>query len=183
MLQFDDVELTFSGHTLFQGASFTLQKGERCGLVGRNGAGKSTLIRLITGEMEPDRGAVSIPKHYRLGYLQQHIQFGAATLLEEAARGLPEDEKDDLYKAEAILFGLGFTEDDLARPPTHFSGGFQLRLHLAKVLLARPQCLLLDEPTNYLDIVSMRWLKQFLSRWQGEFILISHDRDFMDSVT
>ena len=183
MIQFDQVTLAFSGHPLFEEASFTLQKGERCGLVGRNGSGKSTLFRLINGELEPDKGSVSIPKNYRIGYLQQHIRFTELSLLQEAALGLQPHEQDDLYKAEKILFGLGFTEEDLDASPTQFSGGYQLRLHLAKVLISNPHCLLLDEPTNYLDIVSIRWLTQFLSRWPGEFILISHDRDFMDQVT
>ncbi len=94
-----------------------------------------------------------------------------------------EDEKDCIYKAEIILFGLGFTEKDLDRSPQEFSGGYQLRLHLAKVLVGDPDCLLLDEPTNYLDIVSIRWFTKFLSEWKGEFILISHDREFLDSVS
>jgi ATP-binding cassette, subfamily F, member 3 len=183
MIQFDQVTLAFSGQILFEGACFTLQKGERCGLVGRNGSGKSTLFKIINGEIEPDRGAVSVPKNYRIGYLEQHIKFTEPTLLEEAALGLPPNEKDDLYKAERILFGLGFTEEDLETSPGLFSGGYQLRINLAKVLISDPNCLLLDEPTNYLDIVSIRWLMNFLSRWPGEFILISHDRDFMDKVT
>jgi ATP-binding cassette subfamily F protein 3 len=183
MIQFDQVTLAFSGHTLFEGASFTLQKGERCGLVGRNGSGKSTLFRLIDGQMEPDRGTVSIPRNYQIGYLQQHIRFTEPTLLQEAALGLPPHEKDHLYKAERILFGLGFTEEDMDASPSEFSGGYQLRLNLAKVLISEPDCLLLDEPTNYLDILSIRWLMEFLSEWKGEFILISHDRDFMDRVT
>lgn len=183
MLQFDEVTLSFSGHPLFEDVSFTLQKGDRCGLVGRNGSGKSTLFRLIDKEIEPDRGTISIPKNYRIGYLQQHIHFTESTLLQEAALGLPLEERDHLYKAEKILFGLGFTEEDLEREPSQFSGGYHLRLHLAKVLIAEPDCLLLDEPTNYLDILSIRWLMQFLSKWKGEFILISHDRDFMDKVT
>lgn len=183
MIQFDRVTLGFSGHPLFEEASFTLQKGERCGLVGRNGSGKSTLFRLISGEMEADKGVVSIPKNYRIGYLQQHIRFTEPTLLQEAALGLPAHERDHLYKAEKILFGLGFTEEDLEAHPSLFSGGYHIRLHLAKVLIAEPNCLLLDEPTNYLDILSIRWLMQFLSRWKEEFILITHDRDFMDHVT
>jgi ATP-binding cassette subfamily F protein 3 len=183
VIQFDHVGLAFSGHPLFEDACFTLQKGERCGLVGRNGSGKSTLFRLIDGEMEPDEGVISIPKNYRIGYLQQHIRFTEPTLIQEAALGLPEHEKDDIYKAEMILFGLGFTEEDLEKAPGDFSGGYQLRLNLTKVLVSEPNCLLLDEPTNYLDIQSIRWLTNFLSKWQGEFILISHDRDFMDQVT
>ncbi len=183
MIQFDHVGLSFSGHPLFEDACFTLQKGERCGLVGRNGSGKSTLFRLIDGEMEADAGTISVPKNYRIGYLQQHIKFTQPTLIQEAALGLPEHEKDDIYKAEMILFGLGFTEEDLEKAPGDFSGGYQLRLNLTKVLVAEPNCLLLDEPTNYLDILSIRWLQNFLSRWEGEFILISHDREFMDNVT
>jgi ATP-binding cassette, subfamily F, member 3 len=183
MIQFDEVSLAFAGHTLFEKASFTLQKGERCGLVGRNGSGKSTLFKLINRELEPDQGNIIIPKHYRLGYLKQHINFTEKTLLEEAALGLPKEDQDQLYKAEKILFGLGFSETDLEKSPLSFSGGYQLRLNLAKVILSEPDCLLLDEPTNYLDIVSIRWLTSFLKRWQGELILISHDRDFMDKVT
>ena len=183
MIQFDHVGLSFSGHPLFEDACFTLQKGERCGLVGRNGSGKSTLFRLINHEMEPDTGTIAIPKNYRIGYLKQHIHFTEPTLIQEAALGLPEHERDDIYKAEKILFGLGFTEEDLEKAPGDFSGGYQLRLNLTKVLVSEPNCLLLDEPTNYLDILSIRWLQNFLSRWQGEFILISHDREFMDNVT
>lgn len=183
MIKLSDIGISFAGHFLFEGVSLTLQKGERCGLIGRNGSGKSSLIRIMTGEMEADRGSVSIPKNYRIGYLEQHIRFTQPTLLEEAALGLPEDEKEMLYKAEKILFGLGFTEEDLAKPPQLFSGGYHLRLHLAKVIISEPDCLLLDEPTNYLDIVSIRWLMDFLNEWPGEFILISHDRDFMDRVT
>jgi len=183
MIQFDRVSLSFSGHTLFEEATFTLQKGERCGLIGRNGSGKSTLFRMINYEIEPDQGKISLPKGYRIGFLKQHIHFTESSLLKEAATALPPQDKDHLYKAEKILFGLGFTEMDLEVHPSQFSGGFHLRLHLAKVLIAEPNCLLLDEPTNYLDIVSIRWLTQFLSKWAGEFILISHDRDFMDSVT
>ncbi len=181
MIQFDDVSLGFAGHTLFEGASFSLQKGERCGLVGRNGSGKSTIFRLVTKQMESDKGRVSLPKDYRIGHLEQHINFTESTLIQEAALALPDP--DHLYKAERILFGLGFTEDDLYEHPSSFSGGYQLRLNLTKVLVAEPNCLLLDEPTNYLDLMAIRWLAGFLKKWQGEFILISHDREFMDQVT
>lgn len=182
MIQFDDVSLSFNGVALFSGVSFTLQKQERCALVGRNGSGKSTIFKIIARQIEPDSGAISIPRGYRIGYLQQHIQFTKSTLLEEAATGLPPGEEEMLYKAEKILLGLGFTVHDFDRSPLQFSGGYALRLHLAKVLISEPDCLLLDEPTNYLDILSIRWLAQFLTNWTGEFILISHDRDFLDQV-
>lgn len=183
MIQADGLSIAFQGQALFQEAAFSIQPKERCGLVGRNGAGKSTLFRLLTGEEIPDSGTISIRKNYVIGTLDQHIRFTKPTLIEEAALGLRPEDEGSLYKAEKILFGLGFRDEDLERPPQDFSGGYQLRLHLAKVLISEPNLLLLDEPTNYLDIVSIRWFERFLKEWKGEFILISHDREFMDSVT
>ena len=183
MIQVDTLSIGYQGLDLFTQASFSLQEGERCGLVGRNGSGKSTLFRLITREEIPDEGTIAIRKNYEIGILDQHIRFTQDTILDEAALGLRPEEKDCIYKAETILFGLGFKEEDLVKPAKDFSGGYQLRLHLAKVLISEPNCLLLDEPTNYLDIVSIRWFTRFLQQWPGEFILVSHDREFMDSVT
>jgi len=183
MIQFENIFLGFAGHTLFKNASFALQKGEKCGLVGRNGSGKSTIFKLVNKELEADSGIIKCAKNYRIGILKQHIHFTKPTLLEEAVLGLKDEDQDNVYKAEKILFGLGFTEDDLQKPPQVFSGGYHLRTHLAKTLLSEPDCLLLDEPTNYLDLLSIRWLANFLKKWKGELILISHDRDFMDSVT
>lgn len=183
MIQADNLHLTYGGQSLLEGVSFSIQRGERCGLIGRNGSGKSTLFRIITGQEKPDKGTLSIPKGYRIGHLQQHIRFTKPTALEEAALGLREEEKDALYKVESLLMGLGFTEAQWDLPPESFSGGYQLRIQLAKVLLAEPDCLLLDEPTNYLDILSMRFLSKFLKNWQGEMILISHDLDFLDATT
>ena len=183
MIQVDGLTISYHGNALFEEATFSIQPGERCGFVGRNGSGKSTLFRLLTGQETPDAGVISKPKNYIIGALSQHIHFTEATIIQEAAMALPPDDRDSLYKAEKILFGLGLTEEDMYRSPQELSGGYQLRLHLAKVLIAEPHCLLLDEPTNYLDIISIRWLTRFLKQWKGEFILISHDREFMDSVT
>ncbi|MCU0641650.1 MAG: ATP-binding cassette domain-containing protein [Candidatus Margulisbacteria bacterium] len=183
MLQINDLSLSFGGQELLDEISFNIHNGERIGLVGRNGSGKTTLFRLITGEVKPDEGRISLPKNYTIGYLKQHLKFSQPTVLEEACLGLPEEEKDQIWKAEKILTGLGFGEDDLAKSPAEFSGGFQVRLNLAKVLLAEPHLLLLDEPTNYLDIVSIRWFTRFLQRWPNEMMIITHDRDFMNSVT
>lgn len=183
MIQFDRVDLSLGGHVLFENASFVLQKGEKCGLVGRNGSGKSSLIRLICGELEPQKGIISVAKGYKIGYLRQHIHFTASSLIEEAALALPPQDQESLYKAEKVLFGLGFTQSDLNRPCSSFSGGYHLRLHLAKALIGEPDCLLLDEPTNYLDILSIRWLEGFLQKWRGECLLISHDRAFMDAIS
>ncbi len=180
MIQVEDVWIGYGGHEVLQGASFCLGKGERCGLIGRNGAGKSTLFRLIAGVEVPDRGVVFTPKGYRIGVLEQQIRFSEGSVLEEATIGLGAEE---WYKAEKILFGLGFNDAMLDANPRDLSGGYQLRVQLAKVLVAEPDCLLLDEPTNYLDILSIRFLTRFLQRWAGEMILISHDLEFLDEVT
>ncbi len=124
-----------------------------------------------------------VPKGYRLGILQQQIRFTQPTILEEAALGLRPEEKECLYKVERILFGLGFSKESMDESPHALSGGYQLRVQLAKVLVSEPDCLLLDEPTNYLDILSVRFLTSFLKEWEGEMILISHDLQFLDSVT
>ncbi|MBS0634310.1 MAG: ATP-binding cassette domain-containing protein [Verrucomicrobia bacterium] len=181
-MQFEQVTKAYGGQTVLDNVSFIMGKRERLGLVGRNGSGKTTLFRMITGAEEPDSGIITTPKGYKIGILTQHIHFSKPTILDEAVLGLPDEEKENVYKAEAILFGLGFKADDMAKSPSLFSGGYQLRLHLAKLLLSQPDCLLLDEPTNYLDILSIRWLAQFLRNWQGELIMVSHDRQFLDSV-
>lgn len=183
MIQVDGLTLAYHGEPLFENASFSLQPKERCALVGRNGSGKSSLFRMLQGKETPDKGTITKRKNYLIGALDQHIVFTRPTLIEEAALGLRPDEQDCIYKAETILFGLGFSEADLDRSPEEFSGGYQLRLHLAKVIIGEPDCLLLDEPTNYLDIVSIRWFTKFLREWKGEFIMISHDREFLDSVS
>ena len=183
MIKINQLSKSYFARELFTDVSFQLNAGDRLGLVGRNGHGKSTLFKLILGQEEPDSGEITIPRNYRIGHLEQHLHFTQPTILEEAALGLPEEESHSIYKAEAILFGLGFSHVDLEKTPREFSGGFQIRINLAKLLLSEPNLLLLDEPTNYLDITSVRWIARFLANFNGELILISHDRDFMDSVT
>ncbi len=183
MLQVNNLSLSFVDQQILDDISFNIHSGERIGLVGRNGSGKTTIFKLITGELHPDEGRIVIPKNYTVGYLKQHLTFTEPTVLEEACLGLKSDERDQGWKAEKILTGLGFSEDELYKSPQEFSGGFQVRLNLAKVLLAEPHLLLLDEPTNYLDIVSIRWFTKFLQNWDNELMLITHDRDFMNSVT
>ena len=185
MVQVNGIVKAYGRHVLFDGASFTLGAGERAGLVGRNGSGKTTLFRLILGEEQPDSGSISVPRDYRAGHLLQHMRFAAGAVLDEAALGLRGDGpvESRTYRAQAVLMGLGFRREDFSRHPSELSGGFQVRLNLVKLLLEEPNLLLLDEPTNYLDIVSSRWLGRFLKSWKGELILITHDRDFMDSVT
>jgi ATP-binding cassette, subfamily F, member 3 len=185
MLQVTNIEKSYGKQVLFDGVGFTVNPRERVGLVGRNGHGKSTLFRMILGEEHQDSGTITTPSGYTIGHLSQHIHFTEDTVIREACLALPpnEDHIDETYKAEAILHGLGFTNDDFERPPSSLSGGYQVRLNLAKVLVSEPNLLLLDEPTNYLDIVSVRWLTQFLRAWRNEMIIITHDREFMDSVT
>jgi len=182
MIAVDSLSKSFGAQLLFDGISFKINRKERVGLVGRNGHGKTTLFRIIAGLESADSGTVSIPKNYRIGYVEQEPAFRAETVLQEAALGLPPVDRDKLWKVEKILFGLGFDPKDLDRSPAELSGGYQVRLNLGKVLLADYDLLLLDEPNNYLDITSIRWLGRFLRSWPGEFILITHDRSFMDSV-
>jgi ATP-binding cassette subfamily F protein 3 len=183
MIQVEELSLSYGSQVVLEEATFSIQRGERCGLIGRNGSGKSTLFRLITGAEQQDTGKIILPKGYTIGFLQQQIRFTQPTILEEAALGLKEEEKDFLYKVESILFGLGFSEEQMGESPHMLSGGYQLRVQLAKVLVSEPDCLLLDEPTNYLDILSIRFLTNFLKEWQGEMVLISHDLQFLDAVT
>jgi ATP-binding cassette subfamily F protein 3 len=183
MIQVDDLTLSYSGDPVLEDVSFTINSSERCGLIGRNGSGKTSLMRLLVGQETADKGKISFSKGYKLGYLDQHIRFSCNTVIEEACLGLKPEEREETYKAEKILFGLGFKEEEMDIAPQQMSGGYQLRLHLVKVLLSEPDCLLLDEPTNYLDILSIRFLTRFLQQWKGELILISHDREFMDSIT
>ncbi len=183
MIQINQLTKYFSDQLLFEGVSLNFSYSERIGLVGRNGSGKSTLFKMILGEVLPDEGNIVIPKSYKIGYLEQHIEFSKKTVLEECSTALSEEDQYNFYLAESILMGLGFKDEDFDKDPNSFSGGYQIRINLAKALLGRPNMLLLDEPTNYLDIISIRWLRSFLKNFKGEAIIISHDRSFMDSVT
>ncbi|MFA5143595.1 MAG: ABC-F family ATP-binding cassette domain-containing protein [Candidatus Omnitrophota bacterium] len=183
MIAVKNLSKRYGTRALFEDVSFDVLAGEKIGLVGRNGHGKTTLFRIITGAEEAEQGKVFRPKNYTIGYLGQHLIFTKPTVLEEGCRGLKPDDLGAEWKVERILSGLGFSVEDFARSPSEFSGGFQMRIALAKVLVSEPDMLLLDEPTNFLDIVSIRWLEKFLRSWRGELIVISHDRDLVDSVT
>ncbi|ACN15401.1 ATP-type transporter, ATP binding protein (ATPase) [Desulforapulum autotrophicum HRM2] len=182
MINIESISKGFGGQELFSDTGLQINPGEKIGLVGRNGHGKTTLLRMITGREEPETGAIRIPGDYRLGYLTQHIDFSQPTVLAECMQGLNENERDHSWKAEKILAGLGFSPEDMQQHPGDFSGGFQVRLTLAKVLVSEPDLLILDEPTNYLDITSIRWIAGFLRSWPREILLVTHDRSFMDSV-
>lgn len=182
MIAAENLSKSYGGHVLFDGINFKINAKERAGLVGRNGHGKTTLFRIIIGEEDYDSGNLSSPKGYRVGHVQQQLSFTEETVLKEGIQGLPESEKDHHWKVEKVLAGLGFSSADMQRRPDEFSGGFQVRLNLAKVLVSEPDLLLLDEPTNYLDITSIRWVERFLIAWPREVLLITHDRSFMDRI-
>jgi len=139
-------------------------------------------LKLLLKELEPDSGEIKIPRNYKIGYLEQHIKFSHQTIIDEVASVLPEERIYETWKGEKILNGLGFSDEEMLQDPNLFSGGYQVKVNLAKLLLLEPNLLLLDEPTNYLDIHSIRWLKKFLKDWNEELILITHDRNFMDSI-
>jgi ATP-binding cassette subfamily F protein 3 len=182
MIKITNLNKSFGSRTLFDNLNLTINAKERVGLVGRNGHGKTTLFKVVLGKIEYDSGSIIMPKNYKLGYLQQHINFTQNTVLGEASLALPKEEKDSSWKAEKILSGLGFSTSDMFKNPMDFSGGYKIRINLAKVLLSNADMLMLDEPNNYLDIVAIRWLSGFLRSWKGELMLITHDRNFMDSV-
>ncbi|MCX7883297.1 MAG: ABC-F family ATP-binding cassette domain-containing protein [Brevinematales bacterium] len=181
MIAVENIAKSYGGQKLFAEASFTIHPRERIGLCGRNGSGKTTLLRILAGEEEVDEGRVVFPREYRVGYLKQHLVWGRGSVLDEVGNALPGEEKP-IYEAEKLLYGLGFGHEMMKLSPLELSSGYQMRLALACVLASKPDLLLLDEPTNYLDILAIRFLKNFLLAWKGELVLISHDRDFLDEV-
>lgn len=182
MLKVENLSISFGDKEVFSDISFILNDKEKLGLIGRNGCGKTTLLKVIAGELEQGTGTINVSKGYTIGYLKQHLHFTADNIVDEVCLSLPEHKKDNFWEAEKILMELDFSIDDLKRSPNEFSGGWQIKLNLAKLLVSEPDLLLLDEPTNYLDIISIRWLKKFLKEWEKSFILITHDRKFMDDV-
>jgi ATP-binding cassette subfamily F protein 3 len=183
MIRASNLYLSFGDQVLFEDVKFTINSGERVGLVGLNGSGKTTLLNLLSKQISPDAGTVSLPREYSVGYVIQEPGYSCSTVLAETCIGLKAEHKKDTWRVEKILTGLGFTSQELHQNPALLSNGFQARLNLAKVLAGEPDLLLLDEPTNYLDIVAIRWLERHLNAWHGESVIVTHDRSFMDRVT
>ncbi|MCG8568597.1 MAG: ATP-binding cassette domain-containing protein [Spirochaetes bacterium] len=183
MVTITNLSKSFADQILFENCDFQINKGEKVGLVGRNGYGKTTLLKILIRQEEADSGSINLPKNYKLGYLEQHLNFQQTSVIQEAMTKFENKGEDIQWYAEKILFGLGFSSEELSMDPKNLSGGFQVRLNLAKTLFSQPDLLLLDEPTNYLDITSIRWLISFLKNWTGELLMITHDRYFMDEVT
>ena len=182
MIIVNKLKKSYGAQLLFEEVAFSLAPGEKVGLVGRNGSGKSTLFRIMLGLELASDGEVQIPKNSKIATVDQHLSFTGSTVLAETVSALPIERIHDEYLAEKILMGLGFSVEDMKCSPSSFSGGYQVRISLAKALLKEADYLLLDEPTNYLDLPTMKWLAGFLRRYKGGVFMITHDRSFMDSI-
>ncbi|ELY4818655.1 ABC-F family ATP-binding cassette domain-containing protein [Cronobacter malonaticus] len=166
--------------------SFTLKKGDRIGLIGHNGCGKSTLLKALDGTLAPAEGVVTRAARCLLARVEQHLpdELHQQTLLEALLARLPEAERESsAWRAQALLANMGFAEAAWSLTAGSLSGGQHTRLLLARALIVSPDLLLLDEPGNHLDLPTLLWLEQFLARWNGSFILVSHDSALLDSVT
>ncbi|MDP9045038.1 MAG: ATP-binding cassette domain-containing protein [Pseudomonadota bacterium] len=213
MLSLQQVSLRRGVKLVLDQASVVLQPGEKVGLVGRNGAGKSSLFSLLTGRLQSDAGEVAMPPRWRIGEVAQDMpetDQGATdfvlegdTRLTEAQAQLAQAEADDdghamadahhaisdaggfeaRPRAQAMLLGLGFKTSELDAPVDSFSGGWRMRLQLARALMCPADLMLLDEPTNHLDLDALVWLEAWLKRFEGTMIVISHDREFLDAIT
>ena len=213
MITIRDITLRRGVKVVLDGASATLQPGEKIGLVGRNGAGKSSLFALLTNRLGNDKGEVEVPKHWRRSEVAQDMpetEDGATDFVLQgdlplvAARvALAEAEAandghamadahaaladagafDARSRAQALLMGLGFKTEQLDAPVNSFSGGWRMRLQLARALMCPAELMLLDEPTNHLDLDALVWLEAWLLRYDGTMIVISHDREFLDAIT
>lgn len=207
MLQINDLTYRIEGRLLLDHASATIPTGHKVGLVGRNGSGKTTLLRLIIGDISPDDGAISWPKPWRLGYVEQEAPGGDDTLIDwvlaadtersalltEAETATDPERIADIQlrlndidahsapaRAAQLLAGLGFDEAAQQRPCRAYSGGWRMRVALASVLFLEPDLLLLDEPTNYLDLEGTLWLENYLRHYPHTVIMVSHDRDLLN---
>jgi ATP-binding cassette subfamily F protein 3 len=221
MINLKNVILRRSAKLLLDGASVTINPGEKVGLVGRNGAGKSTLFALFNGTLHEDGGDFTLPKQWRMAQVAQDMPETdegatdfvvagdtrlvelreALAVVEAAHEANPDDaelgmalahaytdladagEHDAAPRAQALILGLGFKAHELDHPVNSFSGGWRMRLQLARALMCPSDLMLLDEPTNHLDLDALVWLEAWLQKYAGTMIVISHDREFLDAVT
>jgi len=212
MLTFANLALRRGTLLLFNDVSFTIHKGRKVGLIGANGAGKTSLFKLITGELEADAGTLDFPQSMEISYLEQEVAATEELALEyvkggdrhwvEINREIDQAEREEKFekiavlhermdaidgytantRAEQLLMGLGFKVDEFSKPLSSFSGGWRIRLNLARTLMSPAELLLLDEPTNHLDLDAIMWLSNWIKQFQGSMILISHDREFLDET-
>ena len=213
MIRLTQVNLNLGSKEILKQADLTVHDGHKLAVVGANGAGKSTLFKLILGELPLDQGDLSMPKNWRMAHMAQEVAASEQTALDYVLDGHQvfrqveqcmleaEQKKDDLKLAtlhgefelihgyeipqlgKTMLAGLGFKPEQMSDPVSAFSGGWRMRLNLAKALIMPSDLLMLDEPTNHLDLDAALWLESFLQRYRGTLLLISHDRDFIDSVS
>ena len=213
MITLRNLQLRRGAKIVLDGVNVNVNPGEKVGLVGRNGAGKSSLFALLAGRLQADQGDFEIPARWRLGEVAQHmpetddsatdfVLQGDIPLMEAerelAAAEAAEDGEamahahmmigeaggfDAPSRAQALLLGLGFKVDQVEAPVNSFSGGWRMRLQLARALMCPADLLLLDEPTNHLDLDALVWLEAWLQRFQGTIVMISHDREFLDAIT
>src|SRR5476651_698058 len=171
---------------LLAGISFGLKKGDRIGLIGPNGCGKSTLLKILSGDLDATSGTLTTANHCLMATVEQHLPPALydATLLDAVLNHLPDSlHQPERWQAEVLLVSLGFDEASWMLTAGTLSGGQHTRLLLARALIRQPDVLLLDEPSNHLDLPSLLWLEQFLARWRGAFILVSHDQRLLDNVS
>ena len=193
MLTVEHISMEFSSRPVLDDITFLINRKERIALVGKNGAGKTTLLRLIAGEYQPTAGRISKESDMTIGYLPQVMLFQDDRTLREEVMSICTKGQGIMYKGEGdearfiaemdrTIIGLGFERKDFDRPCSEFSGGWRMRIELAKILLRHPDLLLLDEPTNHLDIESIQWLEDFLKTSPSAVLMVSHDRAFIDNV-
>ena len=190
MLSIEHISMEFSSRPVLDDITFLINRKERIALVGKNGAGKTTLLRLIAGEYQPTEGRISKESDMTIGYLPQVMLFQDDRTLREEVMSVFCQQSGQYSISEAVfvaemdrtVIGLGFERRDFDRPCSEFSGGWRMRIELAKILLSHPDLLLLDEPTNHLDIESIQWLEDFLKTSPSSVLMVSHDRAFIDNV-
>ena len=183
-LSIENIVKEYNSQPILAGITFLVNRRDRIALVGKNGAGKTTLLRLIAGEQTPTSGHISRDADMTIGYLPQQMMHNEGTTLrEEVDQVRDKQDPKSMGQMERVLLGLGFERTDFDRPCSEFSGGWRMRIELAKILLKQPDLLLLDEPTNHLDIESIQWLEEWLQAAPCAAIIVSHDRAFIDNVT
>ena len=212
MLALTNIALRRGRKVLIENASFQIHAGHRMGVIGANGCGKSSLFAMILGELEPDDGELSLDSKDVIAHVAQESPHGSGSAVDYVMDGDPElrdvqaaiaegeaaADKPDLHllyermeaidgftaeaRASRLLHGLGFAADEYAKPVKEFSGGWRMRLNLARALMCRSDILLLDEPTNHLDLPAILWLERWLKRYEGILLVVSHDRDFLDQI-
>jgi ATP-binding cassette subfamily F protein 3 len=209
VIRLSQLTLRRGAKALLEGADLTLYAGERAGLIGANGSGKTSLFSLLRGELHADKGDAELPAHWRIAHVAQEtpaLERAAVEYVIDGDTALRRLEQElaatqdgnrlgelhaalgdaDAYtarsRAETLLMGLGFSESELTQAVSTFSGGWRMRLNLAQALMCPSDLLLLDEPTNHLDLDAIIWLEDWLARYPGTLLVISHDRDFLDGV-